>query len=401
VGGGEEAFFGKCLDEFAGGAVFRELRERGAEADGFIGLAARSGIIAEGDEGLEDFGKGGLGFGGEAGECGFGLAAEGTLDAAESFVGGVGELMAVFVVLEEFEQDEFEEGEELGAVGGIAEDAAGEFLAVFFLVGESGEAGGFLDEAGDGIRLRRENIEQAAAFFHADEGRLALDFLIEVAADGGDDPEAAAAGEGLKEGEEGGAGFAGEGVFGEEFFELIDDEEETDGATEAGLGGLEGFGEGVVVVAGGVFGEVRGEFFEGDDLVEELGEEGFFGEEAEQAVDGIGTEVGGGGDEGFPDFGMFVGLVGEDFGEDAGAGEGGLSTAAGTGEEEEGAAVGGFFFEGIAGFEDFLFATEEDIGVLGLEGMEAEEGRALFFDVPDDFVHIAGEFIEGGLEVGA
>ena len=44
----------------------------------------------------------------------------------------------------EFPEDEFDEREEFGMGGGIAQDAVGEGLAVAFFKGEAGEAAGFL-----------------------------------------------------------------------------------------------------------------------------------------------------------------------------------------------------------------------------------------------------------------
>ncbi|GAA5140606.1 hypothetical protein GCM10023213_23440 [Prosthecobacter algae] len=90
---------------------------------------------------------------------------------------------------------------------------------------------------------------------------------------------------------------------------------------------------------------------------------------------------------------MFVRFVGKDFWEYPGACEGGFSAAAGSREEQEGAALCGFFLKGVASFKNFFFSSEENVGMLGLEGIETKEGRALFFDVPDDLVHIASKFV--------
>ena len=128
---------------------------------------------------------------------------EGAFDAAEGFVGVERELAGGIAVFIEFAQDELDERQEFRMGGGILEDAAGQRLVVAVFKREPGEAGGFLDQALQGIRAGRQDIELAVAGLHADQRGFGLDVLIEITAHGGQHPDAAAAGEGFHDREEG------------------------------------------------------------------------------------------------------------------------------------------------------------------------------------------------------
>jgi hypothetical protein len=115
----------------------------------------------------------------------------------------------------------------------------------------------------------------------------------------------------------------------------------------------------------------------------------------DQPGEGIGAQLPRGGHHAAPGGDGVVQLVFHNGRQKARPGQGGLAAAGGPAEQQEGATVASLGEQGIAGLQDFVLASEKDVGMLRLEGAQSTKGRSLLLDVPDDFSERApGPFVE-------